>query len=304
VSDRKPERALSWAKVSKLWLWCARAAWVILPVTMGAALADALDGWSTRAATVAAVLLWLAWGAGVVAILALQPVSLTGLRVLAPVALVSAVLSISSSAIGAALLAVISAVFAFVLVLAPPVELRAANAAAYGDELRFPLRVPTVLLLGPIPVAVALVALGVSLGPLLIGADELVFGVVALALGLPLAALVLRSLHSLAKRWIVLVPAGVVVVDPLTLIDPVLVRREEAAHLGLLETEIPTDAGLDLRLGARGGSVVLATQVPLPFARRRGRSDAQIVETEIVLVAAVCADDLIADATARRIPTG
>ena len=68
---------------------------------------------------------------------------------------------------------------------------------AYGDEIRFPLRIPLSLFLGPVPLAVLLIAAGVSAGPLLLADGRYVVGVVATVVGLPIAAALARSLHAL-----------------------------------------------------------------------------------------------------------
>ena len=68
------------------------------------------------------------------------------------------------------------------------------------------------------------------------------------------ACSVARS-ESLSRRWAVLVPAGFVVVDPLTLADPVLFLREHVRHLAPEPPAAAPDGVLDLRLGAGAGSV-------------------------------------------------
>ena len=50
-------------------------------------------------------------------------------------------------------------------------------------------------------------------------------GGLAAAVGLPLAWLLVRSMHNLSRRWAVFVPAGMVLHDPLALLDPVLFPR-------------------------------------------------------------------------------
>ena len=50
-------------------------------------------------------------------------------------------------------------------------------------------------------------------------------GAAATAVGAPLAAAAARRLHVLARRWVILVPGGVVVHDPLALREPVLMPR-------------------------------------------------------------------------------
>ena len=139
-----------------IWLWCTRAHWALLPVTTGTALGDALDGWSTGPARVAAVLLWAAWVGRIVRTVraatvgthrvarrrARRPCSSRRCRSQRPT-VVGAALALASAA--------------------SPQRSRcrrrsrqaAGNALAYGDELRFPLRIPLPLLLGPIPLAVA-----------------------------------------------------------------------------------------------------------------------------------------------------
>jgi hypothetical protein len=285
-----------------MWLWCARVLWALLPVSAGGAIADALDGWSTAPARVATVLLWFAWMVGIVALFVPRVWGLTALRVVAPVSIACAVVASVSTSAGEATLAITTTVVATAFALSAPIAYACVNSLAYGDEVRCPLRIPTPLLLLPVPVAIALVAGGLTLGPILLADGRWFLGVVTLVVGLPVALLVGRSLHSLSLRWFVLVPAGVVVVDPLTILDPVLVRRHEIATLRLTGTA-PPEGALDLRLGTAASSVLLATHVPHAFARRRGRGDATIIEAATVLVSVVRAGDLVKLAAERRIPT-
>jgi hypothetical protein len=283
-----------------VWLWCARLTWALLPVTAGSAFGDALEGWSTSPARVAAVLLWTAWTVGLVALLAPRPWGLTALRVVAPAAVLVALLAIGDATGGAAVAAVVSCAVAAVLALSAPVAQAAGNAIAYGDEVRFPLRTPLSLFLGPVPLAVALIAGGVSVGPLLLADGRYLAGVPVTLGGIAVAVVLSRSLHALARRWLVLVPAGVVVVDPLTLVDPVLMRREQIRSVRR-SPEDGTGPPLDLRLGTLAGTIVLSLRESQSFARRRGRHDAEIHDADIVLVSTVRADALVRTASERRL---
>src|SRR3954462_12807614 len=98
-------------------VWCARLTWALLPVSAGIAFTDALDGWETGPARVAAVLLWTAWAVGLVALLAPRPWGLTALRVVAPAAVVLSLWSIAGASGGAAALAVTACVVAAVFAL-------------------------------------------------------------------------------------------------------------------------------------------------------------------------------------------
>jgi len=282
-------------------LWCARLIWALLPVSAGTALSDALNGWSVAPARVAGALLWAAWTLGLVALLAPRPWGLTALRVVAPAAVIVAILSIGATGAASAVLAVSSSVVAAAFALSASVAQAAGNALAYGDEIRFPLRVPLSLFFGPLPLAVALIGAGVSVGPLLLGAEHYVAGIIVSIVGVAVALTLARSLHSLALRWLVLVPAGLVVVDPLTLADPVLMRREQIRAVKRSQSPGMEAGGLDLRLGTLPGTIELSLREPQSFARRHGRRNSELCEADLVLVSAVKADALVQAAGAHRI---
>ena len=284
-------------------LWFARLTWVLLPVSAGGALGDAVASWSNTPARVAAVLFWSAWAVGLVALLAPRPWGLTALRVVAPAAVLLTLASVTSASTGSALLAISTTIVAAVFALSAPVAQAAANSIAYGDEVRFPLRTPVSLLVGPIPLAILLAGAGAGTGPLLLADGRIVVGVIATALGFPVAFAMVRSLHSLARRFLVLVPAGMVVVDPLTLADPVLMRREQIARIGRVGEGRPEAEALDLRLGTRAGTIEISLRAPQTFARRRGRRDSELHDADVVLVAAVRTAALVTTAGERRIAT-
>lgn len=285
-------------------VWCARLTWALLPVAAGLALTDALSGWSAGPAYVAAVLFWSAWALGLIALLAPRPWGLTALRVVAPAAVLLALLSIASTSGAAAALAVTSCVVAAFFALSAPVAQATGNALAYGDETRFPLRIPPALFLAPLPLAVLFIGAGVSVGPLLIANKSYVAGVVLTIVGFPLAAVLARSLHALSLRWLVLVPAGVVVVDPLALADPVLMRREVIERVERSPHEAVGPDAVDLRLGSLAGTIAISLHVPQTFARRRGRHDSALHEAGGAVVSTVRTDAFVREAGARRIAVG
>jgi len=227
--------------------WILRAWWVALPFTAGPAFADALHTAPDAVRTLASVGLWVLWAAGLAATLVPHPVSLTALRVLAPAAVVAAVAAAVGGASSA--LAVAWTAVAAALVLAPDTGMLCVNGPAYPNERRFPLRAPAPLLLGPIELAWAFAVAGVVAGPLLLADREWLWGAVLTAVGIPVAWLLLRSLHQLSRRWAVFVPAGLVLVDPIGLIDSVMVRRQQVRALG----PAPADTrALDLTQRAPG----------------------------------------------------
>jgi hypothetical protein len=268
-----------------IWLWCARIVWAFLPITAGTALADATASWSTAPARTAAVMLWLVWAAGLLALFVPRPWGITLLRIVAPLGVVAVCISLTSTAVALAILAVVWSVAAAVLALSAPVNVLAANALAYGEEVRFPLRVPTPLLFGPIPIALVIVGC-TALSVLALVDGRILIGAIGTFVGVLATALVVRALHPMSRRWAVLVPAGLAIVDPMTLVDPVLVRREAIGHLHLVPGATLPGA-LDLRLGALRGGVELELADEVTFGRRRGRIDANLIAPAAVVIAVV-----------------
>lgn len=211
--------------MDRLLPWLVRGLWAGLPFTAGPALAAALDSASRPVQLVAATLLWLGWAVGMVATFAPHPLALTALRVVAPAAVVAALAAALAGEPSA--LAVVWAAVACAWAFSPAIGALCVNGPAYPNERRFLLRPPGPLLAGPLPLAWALSVAGIAAGPLLLAARQWVFGAVMLLVGWPLAALLLKSIHNLSRRWAVFVPAGMVLHDPVVLFDPTLFRRQE-----------------------------------------------------------------------------
>jgi hypothetical protein len=282
-----------------------RVAWITLPLTAGPAASSSLASWSDGPRIAGAVLLWLAWAAGLLATLAPRPVTLTALRVIAPAFLLGAVLvAIDGEASTIAIVgAIVATLVCAVLASGHDIASAATNALAYGDEQRYPLRVPPALFLGPLPGARLLVMAGVVAPVLLLADGEIVLGVVALVVGAALVVVLTRSLDSLSRRWAVLVPAGFVVVDPLTLADPVLFLREHVRHLAPEPPSAPPEGVLDLRLGAGAGSISARFDAPIELTRAaRGRHGGTIVTTDEIRIAVARREEMLRRAAERRLP--
>lgn len=291
---------------ARMGIWFLRLTWVSLPFVAGAAAGDALSSWSTPTRLVATALLWVAWGIGLVATLAPRPVSLTVLRTMGPLFAVVAVLA----AVGTDGLTFFSgaAAVAVTLVnagaaLSPGTAMACAAGVAYGTEVRHPLKVPPALMMAPAPIAVALVGAGIVAGPLLLAARAWILGAVLTVIGFATAALLARSLHTLSRRTVVLVPAGLVLIDPMTLADPVLFTRETVESLGPAGRLAPSDEDtIDLRSGAILRSLVIVSREAVPLARAlAGRRGAELTSARRVLFAPIRPGALLEVARARKL---
>lgn len=168
---------------------------------------------------------WGTWAVVAVAIAVVSPWSLTLVRIGAPVVVMLAGAAVlEHGATGPASWSALSiSVLSWWAANSTDVCADMVQGAAYGDELRLPLRTP-VPHLAPAVVAWALLVGSAVGGSLLLASGRWVAGGVSSVLGAALCLVVPRRLHRLARRWLVLVPAGIVVHDHLVLGESLMIR--------------------------------------------------------------------------------
>lgn len=289
--------------------WPIRITWFYLPLLAGPAFQDALDEASRPVQIIASIGLWSAWAAILVATLVPATVTLTAVRILAPGALAATLLAAvvavadGDQVTGWHVVAVTGTTITLVAALLPSTSAVFVNGSSYGDEVRMPLRVPAPLVLGPIQAAWLVTMAGAVSGPLLLAAKQWVTGGLALALGLPAVLWGVRVLHTLAQRWTVFVPGGLVLHDPLTLVHPVLLRRGTITSL----EPAPADTeAVDLTAGALGLAVEARVQRPLPLLltsrdRGRGKAATEVLEADALLFTPAQPGAFLTAARSRRL---
>jgi hypothetical protein len=202
----------------------------------------------------AIVLTWWGWTSWVVVLVALfvpSAVSLTVVRAISPLAIVAGFWSGTTGA-------VISSALAGVVMWSPDIGDGMVQGGAYGDETRFLLRTPIVHLL-PAAVVWTALAAGVVVGPLCIGAGNLLVGVPLCLAGLVLARVVPVRLHRMARRWLVLVPAGIVVHDHMVLAETVMIRSDNLESITVADRN---GEAADLTGGVLGKRLVVSLREP------------------------------------------
>jgi hypothetical protein len=194
---------------------------------------SAIDGRSAAVRTTVMIGAWLLWGIGVVALVVPSTLGLTVTRMLSAVTCGAAVVSWIAGASPAAGAVFVACALIFGL-LAGGAEYgqRCVQASAYGDEQRFLLRAPAAFL--P-PVALACLAWVVAVlsAPLLLAAGQWVVGTLVTIVAAALTWLLLPRFNALARRWFVVVPAGVVVHDQVVLSETLMVSRANLVDVGL-----------------------------------------------------------------------
>lgn len=248
-------------------LWLFRALWLVLPFIAGPMFANTLDDSETLFQRGASALLWAGWAILLVATMVPRTETLTLMRVIPFAGLLAAVgaaigagSDVSNIAVAAG---VASIAIAAVLALRAPIGDVLVDGSSYGDERRFLLSTPGPLLLGPLAVVVAVIITGALAGPLLLLSERWVAGAIALAFGWALAWYAVPILHRLSNRWLVFVPAGMVVHDKTALREPQLFRVEDVAAFGPApadadEQDLSLDAlGLALRIELKDTSKII-----------------------------------------------
>ena len=187
-------------------------AWVVL--ALSAPWQTIADDASRSVSWVLLIWGWLLWTAVGASLLVPSPMSLTIVRIVVPL---SVVISIVASQPIAVFCSVVT-----LIVCASPVFVDAmVQGGAYGDETRFALRTPLPYVV-PAIIAWAIYTTSLVGGSLLLAAQQYVIGAILLALGLFLSRTIPKRIHRLARRWLVLVPVGVVVHDHLVLHETIM----------------------------------------------------------------------------------
>ncbi len=280
-------------------LWPLRALWLILPLVAGLGLDDLTEG--LRWPLVAEVALWAGWFAGLVACLVPGTLSLTAVRSLAPavvgVTVIGTLLGDVQST--TALVGVGYGIIVTVTALLPVVGDQMINGSAYGSERRMGLRPPGFAIVGPIQLAWFLLFFGVTVPVIAISDGRWVVAAISILPGLGACWLGWRVLHQLSRRWLVFVPAGFVIHDPVLLAESILMRRTTVTSLGpAIEADL--ERATDLTAGATGLGLEVVLNEPVTFAKR-ARKELIVIEADRMIFSPTLPGALLREARIRAI---
>ncbi len=270
-----------------------------LPLTMIPLIEGSAHGTTLRWAL--ALVLWAVWASGFLACLVPSTVSLTVGRLLAPLPLLCCLLAAIAGVDGLRLgLAVALSGAVAVIWYSAEVGIHCAQGSAYGDEHRFPLRPPVPML---VPMALTW-ALGAACGVgavLAVGDRRWLIGVLLAGLVVAFAVIIGPRFHQLSRRWLVVVPAGLVVHDALVLADNMLFRSPALRIVHLA----PGDSqAADLTGGTTGTQleIVLAEMDTVTKAATRQQPKGTALHVLSVLVAPSRPGKVLHAAADRQLP--
>jgi len=284
--------------------WVLRVVWVLQPLAFVPLLDASMATLPTTGRVIAAGIAWAAWAVVLLVTLVPSTVSITVGRLLAPLSPVVAIVAgLASSVSGVRLAVALGASVVAVLVwFSGEVGLVLAGGSAYGAEQRFPLKPPVPYLLPMVVCWIVLAGLAVC-GAVLVANELWIVGVLLLvACGVGSWFLGPRF-HQLSRRWLVVVPAGLVVHDPLLLVENALFRVVDlsAVHLAPADTE-----AADLT-GATAGvviEIVLREMDTVIMVAGRDKPAGNALHVRSVLVSPTRPGRALTAAAARKMPVG
>ena len=239
---------------------------------------NALSLTSSSVQITAAIGLWFYWAVGL--LLSLIPLAslLTPFRVLAAmkvVVIIWGAIEATASPLGIITLCISGIILA--LSLTPQLGFWYVNGSSYGNEIRIPLRPPGAMLLGPIFLAWAGIATTLISTPVLLADKQWLAGSLITGLGGICSFVAFRALYGLAQRWLVFVPAGVVIHDPLILADPFLVKRGGIRSIRLA---LSRSRARDLTMASLGHAIEVELLEPAEIVLQTRPS----IESEVVTI--------------------
>lgn len=230
-------------------LWLLRFVWLLQPLVFVAVLDEGSHHLRSTGRVLIAVVAWAAWAAVLLAVFVPSTISITVGRMVAPLLVVVVVISALSGISGWKLAAGLGASILAILVwFSGEVGVALAQGSAYGSEQRFPLKPPVPLFIPMIASWLISAASAVS-SVVLLANRTWIAGAVLLVIAAAATYFVGPRFHQLARRWLVIVPAGVVVHDPMMLTENALFRSAQLAALRLAPAD--TEAA-DLTGGTAG----------------------------------------------------
>jgi hypothetical protein len=213
--------------------------------------------------------------------------TLTAVRVIVPGALAVTVACLAFGADAGEVLALgIPAAVAAVLAGAAETGSAYVQASAYGDERRMLLRPPLGYLAASV-VSWAIWVAALLTAPLAWAARAWLLAAVTTVVAASATWLLPRRWHQLSRRWLVAVPAGLVVHDPVVLGDTLMLPRAQVRSIGLAELGAGATEAVDLTGPTPGLAVEirLGETITAVLARRPGETQGRAVRLAALLVA-------------------
>jgi len=213
-------------------VWASRSSVVATGLTVPF-LTNALRHMSSVTGTCSTVAIWALWSIALLCTLVPSSTALTAIRLALPTisVIVGAIgIGVGMSSGVAAALAI--SLLASLLVMSGEIGNSFVQLAAYGDERRFLLRCPPAMLVVQVLswlVWVALTIVAINL----LASDVLILGAIVAVAALLLTIALPRRFHRFSRRWLVSVPAGLVIHDHVVLAETAMFMLNAVIEIGI-----------------------------------------------------------------------
>jgi hypothetical protein len=219
-------------KMTPVVVWASRLS-VIATGLAVPLLNNALRQMSSLTGISSTVGIWLLWSIALLCTLVPSSSALTAIRLALPtifVIVAAAAVAIGISSGVAAALAI--SLLASLLIFSGDIGDSFVQLAAYGDERRYLLRCPPAMLL--VQVLSWLVWLTLTIVAInLLASDALILGAIVAIVALLLAIVLPRRFHRFSRRWLVSVPAGLVIHDHVVLAETAMFMNNAVIEVGI-----------------------------------------------------------------------
>lgn len=284
-------------------VWLLRLVWLLQPLGFVAVLNEGTGHLSSAARVFIASIAWAVWATVLLATFVPSTISITVGRMIAPTLIVVVVICATTGIAGWKLATGLGAsVLAILVWFSGETGVALAQGSAYGSEQRFPLKPPVPLF---VPMLVSwLVSTASAVAAVILIAN----GVWPAGVGLAIIAgltlfFVGPRFHQLARRWLVVVPVGLVVHDPMMLTENALFRSAQIAALRLAPAD--TEAA-DLTGGTAGVAIEIVLHNMDTIIKTGGRENPTGTALHVlsILVSPTRPGKALQAAAARRMPVG
>ena len=218
-------------------LWTLRISILALAIAMSGAISSVGEHRSTTVVVVATSALAVMIGASMLSVVVPSALALTVVRIVLPGAVPAAAITLALDGGPWSVAALVVTVLTAAVALGAETGEAMVQGSAYGDERRLLLKVPAALLL-PIVISWLVWCLLTLTAVVLLSASQWITGTSAFALAVLLTLAVFGRLHRFSRRWLVIVPAGVVVHDDVVLGETLMVQSPNVrmCRLALADT--------------------------------------------------------------------
>ena len=244
--------------------------------------------------TFTAILAWALWFVVFVALLVPATIGLTVVFIAIPI--VGAIVGLAGGMVDPAIL-IAGLAIPFTIVWTPTGDYMI-NGSSYGSEKRFLLK-PTLIMSIVFPLLTTISAALTGFATRAVVETQWLLLLILILPAIGSIYVAAKVIHQGFRRWLVFVPAGIVIHDPYLLKISAMTRKPNAGYLTTARTDLDQTQTTDLTGGATGYRSHLVTKEPITLDLRSGEN----IESSSILFAPLRPGAVLREARVRGFKT-